>query len=176
MLANISNNKSDQHVGTVCSNNQHPSKILLLSIHWIIGHYVWFRQNIRFRCSKSKTLVENVGQHVGAHRKSYKHAILTCFLQICWPTFLRFLRNVGQHFSLIFSFSNMFVHKANQTNMLANMLVCRCWSKFWPTCCSICAGLYKSSDKNGITSHGTFEISYFLSKQSKLNLGINLMF
>ena len=64
------------------------------------------------------------------------------FLQICWPTFLNFLRNVGQHFSLIFSFSNMFVHKANRTNMLANMLVSRCWSKCWPTCCPVCARLY----------------------------------
>ena len=46
------------------------------------------------------------------------------FLQMCWPTFLNLLRNVGQHFSLIFSFANMFVRKANRT-----MSVSWCWSK-----------------------------------------------
>ena len=51
--------------------------------------------------------------------------------QQCWPTFIKKLINVGQHFLTIFSFTNMLVGTANQANivgqqcwraMLANML------------------------------------------------------
>ena len=76
--------------------------------------------------SKKKTFEFkfHVGQHVGLHRKPHQHVILARFFkQICWPTFLNFSRNVGQHFSFILSFANMFVPKANRINMLANMLV-----------------------------------------------------
>ena len=117
MLANISINNSDQHVGPVCFDSQ--QEVTNMSNCSFIPCWptCWYAPQIAQTCHFS------------------------LFLQICWPTFLNFLRNVGQHLSLIFSFPNVFVHKANRTNILANMLVSRCWSKCWPTCCPVCAGL-----------------------------------
>ena len=79
--------------------------------------------------------------HVGLHRETAPTCHFSPFLQICWPTFLNFLRNVGQHFSFIFSFVSMFVPKANWTNMLVSW----CWSKCWPTCCLDCARFKETS-------------------------------
>ena len=71
----------------------------------------------------------------------------TCvFHRPCWPTFIKKLINVGQHFLRIFFFTNMFVTIANRANMLANIVCEGCCSKCWPTCRPLSGRLKFSKD------------------------------
>ena len=97
----------------------------------------------------------HVGQHGGLHCKR-----LTChfslFLQICWP----------KHFLIFEEFlANIFPSFFPSPSCLCPKLTGpTCWSKYWPTCCQVCARLkhflYHIKKINATKNINTKEILY----------------
>ena len=72
--------------------------------------FIFYKKTFEILChlNRKNSFKFHVDQHVGLHHKPHQHVILAGFSKLV-------------RFSFIFSFANMFVPKANRTNML-------CWS------------------------------------------------